>query len=106
VGRPIGDVAARLSYLGFDCPASVRVGDLRLISRLFAERGPWLGEKEVPPAHLLGAAIALDMTMEEAAGKLERLGFRVHPSREFSSPGAYLRALEDHAARAAGQGGR
>ena len=65
-------------------------------------RDPWLeADEEVPPLHLLRAAIALDRTVDEVAERLGQLGFRVCPVREFSSPGAYLRAMEEHAARLA-----
>jgi hypothetical protein len=111
-GRAVADVAARFSRLGFslplarveDLPKRVTTTDLRLISLDLDAVPPWLRDEEVSPDFLLRAAITLDMTIEEVAGRLGLLGFRVHPAREFSSPGAYVRAMEDHAARAAGQG--
>jgi hypothetical protein len=39
------------------------------------------------------------MTIDDAARRLEQLGYQVCPVREFSSPGAYLRAMEEHQAR-------
>ena len=97
-------VAGRLRTLGYsvqvparDLPDELTRTDLRLISRDLDGRNPWLPDDEaVLPDHLLGAAIELRMTVEEAAERLTQLGFRVCPVREFSSPGAYARGIVEY----------
>ncbi|HEX4091793.1 MAG TPA: hypothetical protein VHZ33_24020 [Trebonia sp.] len=96
-------VAGRLRELGYpvrvprdDLPDRLTRTDLRLISRDLDGEGPWLDDDEaVLPDHLLGAAIELGLTVEEAAERLTRLGFLVCPVREFSSPGAYAKAIAE-----------
>jgi hypothetical protein len=114
-------VVERLSALGYsvraraaDLPEHVSPTDLALISHDLGQKreslirtstnGKWLEEnKEVTSGHLVRAAVAMGMTVQQVAERLEQLGYQVSPVREFSSPGAYLRAMEAHKAHTAGR---
>jgi hypothetical protein len=103
----IQEAISRLHELGYtvhvqsaQIPEEITRTDLRLISPALEWDGDWLSpDHEIDPSHLLAAAITLDMTIDDAARRLEQLGYQVCPVREFSSPGAYLRAMEEHQAR-------
>jgi hypothetical protein len=81
--RSFGEVAARLSVLGFRLPSEVpvlevRPGDELLVSRKFHGWPEWLSSAEVVPVdHVLRAAAATGRAPGEVMSRLAALGYRV-----------------------------
>ena len=107
--KSVGAVAERLTELGYSTQANsadpsqeITKSDLLMIDgdKSILDESPWYhNDKEFSPMYLLGAAITLSKTVDEIAGRLTELGFRVSPVREFSSPGAYLRTVDEYRVR-------
>lgn len=84
----IGEAARRLAQLGYSVSpdlfdAELQPDDRMLVSRDLTAERPWLTDEVVPLGHLVTAAERSARTTEEAARRLEELGFAVPrlPSR-------------------------
>jgi hypothetical protein len=91
-------VAPRFSQMGFqiegaieDLPTeSASPDDLIMLSRDLDQRAPWLTLAEpVAVGHLLAAAAASNLTPQQVAERLTRLGFEVDFSRVRTRPGGH-----------------
>ncbi|WP_295433285.1 caspase family protein [uncultured Thiodictyon sp.] len=92
-------VLTRLRALGFSVPDEepdwARIGPLTEADRILLSRNldgsvPWL-EPEVPMGHVVGAAVKLDASLAQVAGRLRALGFVLpsdSPNWESISPSA------------------